>query len=411
MSKRLLYLLTLICSICLFTACSDDDEKEEVEIDNSWELVAGTYNSEKLALLYSEDSLPGKEVTFAATNSTNGALTLKNVIPGEATTTISNITVANSEFSGTTSTTYADVEYTGSVKDEVMTLKLNVTMKDPNGWANTYNLADYVTGPFDYHGQAMTIPTSGALYANWIAEDDYVDVLVPLFRIAGGALLPQVLNTVTLENDGNITAEFMKKPTITFDQSWIMGFFFTGNAPSADVVNALIPSRSWEIAPKHLAHWFVKDDQLYVKLNISTIIAQVMGTEAEGLEDIINLVLEGNSGTIKPLLSSVLGINLDNVSDASFSTLLSWVKDGVPMSVKVENGHTYMYLDKKAFDPFFSSRTVGDETTSDLQEIWKLLNESGKIPQEMQAMAMFINMIVQYWTGTTEFGLGMDLIN
>lgn len=43
MSKKLLYLLTLICSICLFTACGDDDEKKEEEIDNSWEQVAGTY--------------------------------------------------------------------------------------------------------------------------------------------------------------------------------------------------------------------------------------------------------------------------------------------------------------------------------------------------------------------------------
>lgn len=410
MSKKLLYLLTLICSIGLFTACSDDDEKGE-EIDNSWELVAGTYNSDKLAFSYGEDVLTGKEATFAATNSTNGTLTLTNVIPGEATTTISNITVANSEFTGTASTTYADVEYTGSVKDEVMTLKLNVTMKDPNGWAKTYKLADYVTGPFDYLGQPMTIPTSGALYANWKAEEDYVDVLTPLFRIAGGALLPQVLNTVTLGADGNITAEFMKKPKITFDQSWIMGFFFTVNAPTEGVVNALIPTTGWESAPKHLAYWFVKDDQLYVKLNISTIIGQVLGTEAEGLEEIINLVLNGSPSTIKPLISTALGINLDNISDETFSTLLSWVKDGVPMSVKVENRHTYMYLDKKAFDPFFSSRTVGDQTTSDLQEIWKLLNESGKIPQEMQAMAMFVNMIVEYWTGTSEFGLGMDLIN
>ena len=48
MSKKLLYLLTLICSICLFTACSDDDdEKKEEEVDNSWEQVVGDYNGEK----------------------------------------------------------------------------------------------------------------------------------------------------------------------------------------------------------------------------------------------------------------------------------------------------------------------------------------------------------------------------
>ena len=49
MSKKLLYLLTLICSISLFTACSDDDnEKKEEEVDNSWEQVVGDYSGEKL---------------------------------------------------------------------------------------------------------------------------------------------------------------------------------------------------------------------------------------------------------------------------------------------------------------------------------------------------------------------------
>lgn len=97
MSKKLLYLLTLICSICLFTACGDDDEKKEEEIDNSWEQVAGTYEGEKLALSYGETPLTGKKVTFSASSSTNGTLALTNVIPGENATTISDIKVVTGE--------------------------------------------------------------------------------------------------------------------------------------------------------------------------------------------------------------------------------------------------------------------------------------------------------------------------
>ena len=79
MSKKLLYLLTLICSISLFTACSDDDdEKKEEEVDNSWEQVVGDYNGEKLTFSYGETTLTGKEVKFSATNGTNGSLLLKN---------------------------------------------------------------------------------------------------------------------------------------------------------------------------------------------------------------------------------------------------------------------------------------------------------------------------------------------
>ena len=144
--------LTLICSICLFTACGDDDEKKEEEIDNSWEQVAGTYEGEKLVLSYGETPLTGKKVTFSASSGTNGTLALTNVIPGEDATTISDIKVVKSEFSGTATTTNANVEYTGSVKDEVMTLKLTVVMNDPNGWAKTYNLADYTTGELEYNG-------------------------------------------------------------------------------------------------------------------------------------------------------------------------------------------------------------------------------------------------------------------
>lgn len=410
MSTKLRYLFTLICSICLFTACGDDDKGEGGGGDTTWEQVAGSYEGDKLAFSYGETTLTGKKATFTATNSSNGSLALTNVIPGEETTTISDIKVENSAFSGTAATTNANVEYTGSVKDEVMTLKLNVVMKDPNGWAKTYNLADYETGPYDYLGESMIAPTSAALYANWVAEEDYVNVLVPLFKIAGGGLLPQVLKTVTLESDGNITAEFMKKPTIQFQQEWIMGFFFTQQAPDPSVFNALIPAEGWQSAPQHLAYWYVKNDQLYVKLNISAIVSQALGAEAEGLSDLINQILNGSPSTIKQLLSQLPGINLANISDASFEMLLSWVKDGIPMSVKIDNGHTYMYLDKTAFDPIFSSRTEGDQTTSDLQEVWKMLVESNKIPQEMQPLALFINMISQYWGGTSEFGLGLDLI-
>ena len=49
MSKKLLYLLTLICSFSLFTACSDDDDEKKEEVDNSWEQVVGDYSGDKLA--------------------------------------------------------------------------------------------------------------------------------------------------------------------------------------------------------------------------------------------------------------------------------------------------------------------------------------------------------------------------
>ena len=54
MKKNLLYLFALICSVSLFTACSDDDEKT----DDSWKAVSATYSAETLKL-----SLDGTEVS------------------------------------------------------------------------------------------------------------------------------------------------------------------------------------------------------------------------------------------------------------------------------------------------------------------------------------------------------------
>lgn len=402
MSKRLLYLLTLICSICLFTACSDDDEKEEVEIDNSWELVVGTYNSEKLALLYSEDSLPGKEVTFAATNSTNGALTLKNVIPGEATTTISNITVANSEFSGTTSTTYADVEYTGSVKDEVMTLKLNVTMKDPNGWAKKYELADYTTGELEYNGYVNpSAVIAGAGYVNYIcvtSSSDFGTSYGAMFRGLFGILLPQVLNSVTLSTDGTITAEYIKGNGISFDQNWIF------QSPSREIAEALFPTSGWLDAPKHLAYWFHKDGKLYVKLDIGNIMAQVMGSGAEGLSEIITQIMTSDPATLKSLLGNLLGVEIP-VSDETIALIQDWAINGIPMNVKTENGHTYLYLDKETLDPIMKM----NNGSSDLQNIWTVLSTAGIIPPEASMAGMLLSTISTNWEITEAFDLGLDL--
>ncbi len=406
MSKKLLYLLTLICSISLFTACSDDDnEKKEEEVDNSWEQVVGDYSGEKLTFSYGETTLTGKEVKFSATNGTNGSLLLKNVIPGENETTISDIAVTKGEFSGTATTTNANVEYTGSVKDEVMTLKLTVVMNDPNGWAKTYNLADYTTGMVE--GQEIVL--TGGLYCNWVSEGNG-GAVAPMLRTIGSLIMPQVLKTVTLETDGNITASYHKGP-IVFDQNIIMGLMMGTPPPTAGDVQAMIPSDGWLNAPKNLAHWFVKDNKLYVKLNITAIISQVLGSDASGMSEIINSVLQGDPATIKAMLSNLVpGLDLSSISNETFEMLLNWTNNGIPMNVITENGKTHMFLDKEALTPLMIDKTV--ETTggqnSDIYKLWEILSAANIIPQEAALAKIMLMNFPQNWPKTTEFGLGLD---
>ena len=400
MSKKLVYLFALICSIGLFTGCSDDEEEI---VDNSWEELVGDYSGENLVLSYGDMALTGKKVSFSATSGNNGKLLLNNIIPGENETTISNVEVKNSEFSGTATTTYANVEYAGSVKEKVMTLKLTVVMNDPNGWAKTYSLADYTTGPLEYNGyENPNAVLAGAGYINYVcvtSSSDYGTSYGAIFRGVFGILLPQVLNSITLGTDGTITAKYIKEGKIEFKTDWIF------QSPTKEVVEALIPTSNWLDAPKHLAYWFHKDGKLYMKLDLGNIIGQVMGSNADGMSDIITAVLTSEPAQLKQLLAGLLKVSEIPVSDETIALLQDWAVNGIPMSTKTENGHTYIYLDKNAFDPIMKMR----DGSSDLLNLWNMLSTAGIIPPDAALAGLLLHPISGNWDVTEAFDLGLDL--
>lgn len=378
-------------------------------------LYIGTYKGETLALSYGETALIGKEVIFDATDGKNISILLKDVIPGEAETTLSGIKLNNDGFTGSTETSNASIDYTGSRINKILTLKLDIKMKDPLNIAKSYAIGEYTTGTVEVNGQKMqSAVLSGALYMNWTAidPDSQQDNGAPfgfLFRGIGGSLLPQLLRSVTLNADGNIGAEYVAKPTIAFDMNLAMAIL-SGYALSAEEIKKLIPAEGWEDAPRNLAYWYEKDGKIYVKLNISTIIAQATGNSGADFSEIISMVLNGDAATIKALLANVLKIDFSSVSDETFTALLSWVKDGFPMSVKAENGHTYMYLDKDAFDPIFKLRkTPEGQETSDLMQLWSILSEANMIPEDYQMAGLLLGAFSGYWSITTEFAIGLDL--
>lgn len=370
-------------------------------------LYLGTYSGKTLVLTYGDLVLTDKEVVYDGTDGSNVSLLLKDVIPGEPEAVLTGVQMSDKEFSGTATTNNATVKYTGSRANKVLTLKLEVTMKDPKGWAKTYKLADYTTGELTYNG--FTNPNAviaGAGYVNYVTAtpDDGISYGV-MFRSLFGALLPQVLKTVTLEADGNITAEYIKAPKIQFDPMWIF------MSPTSDVVQALIPSSGWTKSVKNLAFWFEKDGKLYLKLNVASIVSQAMGVGSEGLGDIISQVLNGDAAMLKGLLEKMLQVDASGISDESINMLLSWVKDGVPMTVKTADGHTYMYLDKEAFDPLMKMRKMGDKETSDILTVWQMLSDAKIIPEEAAMASSIILGVCQKWSETEAFELGLDLQN
>ena len=275
----------------------------------------------------------------------------------------------------------------------------DIRIPDPQGWAGTYGLGELTTGNLDY-GAANprpNVPLSGAFYIDWDTPDatpyNMGKMNAVTFRGILGIILPQVLNTVTLGEDGNITASY-SSDAITFDMSML------NKIPSID---ELITGKVWLQSPKDLAYWSEQSGKLKVKLNVDAIIKQALEDSGNsGNSEIGNLVSEllENPAQLKGLLTT-LGVEL---SDLTINTLLDWVKNGVPLNVKTENGHTYIYLDKGQLDMLFKAGTDGTSDFSKLMSVFSSL-----IPKEY-AMIGTLNMIPRYWDVTETFSIGLDLV-
>ncbi len=428
MKNKLLFLVMFL-GVALFSGCSDDDDPMIPPTDLNTTFGEG---ETMLNMTYGGTALVGKQVKFNTTDSKTATLTLLDVVPGQAETIIDGIQLVEDndmyKFEGSTSfsraeATQGSIAYSGSVKKGELTLNLTINMPDDQGWAKTYGLSEYTCGPAEYLGAPLANwAYSGALYCDWKGEEEghYGFMLAGILRVAGAALLPQVIEMINLETDGNITANYIEDPNIQFDQSMIMGIFLGSGAPTVEQIQSLIPIDGWEKSSKNLAFWFEKGDKMYIKLNIPAIIAKSMtddGTNNAMINTIVSGVLNGDASTIKQLAQG-FKIDLSKVTDKSINILLDWVKNGIPMNVKNEDGHTYIYLDKDSLESFVAGRDSGevDEVwgdpimTSDLLEVWNALVAANMIPEEMEAAGALLTMISGTWVGTTEFGLGFDLV-
>ena len=71
--KNLLFLFMMLCTMSLFTGCSDDDEDGVKIVDG----VNATFSGETLQLTYSETELLGKEVTFDTKDGKTATIVMK----------------------------------------------------------------------------------------------------------------------------------------------------------------------------------------------------------------------------------------------------------------------------------------------------------------------------------------------
>ena len=241
MKKNLFYLFALICSMSLFTACSDDDDEVK-----SLPEVNAPYVSSELELTYGGEVLLGKKVTFYTADGKSADITLEGadialtketmasglvnpgVIPGEPKVTFSAAlqpAEGGYTFAGEHVADNYSMKYEGAVEKGKLDLALEVKLAGDNALAgNTWNL-------FSYDPYAVKNP----LHVVWNSEKPFSVVLFPFpgaqpvelqpgefitlmsamgiipvgdKKMGVNEILSCLLQSVTFREDGNIVASY-----------------------------------------------------------------------------------------------------------------------------------------------------------------------------------------------------------
>ena len=442
--KTLRKLFYVACTTFFLTSC-EETYNDKLFWPGELSQEYGSYiKPSTLDLTYSGEKLIGKTVSFQTEDSKKGTLTLNDIIPGEKETSF-RINLSEQEdnytFSGeTVSGAGATVKYAGSITPKTMKLDLNVTMPQ-NQWMKTYQMSELTrgrgkdvirnqtTGEYEW-GESDNQILTAALYTDMDLEmvkdagSLYATVSV-IIKGMGGYLLPQLLKSVTLESDGNITAEYTSDELQLGEQKFseidmdnpaslqqVINFIMMKlmfNTLSADDITAATQGRNYAESPRGLAFWYLKNDLLYVKLNLPSIISLAMQGQGQTVDahliaGIADAILKSNPFLLKTLLG-VVSESLDNsllsmiaqMDYPSFQMFFSWIKEGIPMQIEKENGHTHIYLNREALSPLIAF-------IPNLQPVMEGIPNFGPMLYNSYLGPLYDN-----WSIITQLDLGLDL--
>lgn len=389
--KNLRKLFCVACAVLFFTSCEETYNDKLFwpgEISQEYGSYIKPYT---LDLTYSGEKLAGKTVNFKTEDSETGTLTLNDVIPGENTTPINDVQLNESgekdayTFNGTSVTkTGAEVKYSGRITPKAMQLSLEVTMAHYGSVANTYVFPAYSHTTTE----EVTVRNSGASYVNITVKEENESIKPIILQIKQTAtnvldvLFPYILKDLTLERNGLVTANYTTS-SINLDE-----IIEIANANKTDAeFKSLLRQRTYVPSPIGLAYWNQTDDNSFVlQLNIPAIISLI--TQNNGQEIDNQLIIGISEALIKSdpvrlkLALSALNTVLNNqiltyilkVDDVTFTMLMSWLKNGVPMEIsQTTKDHTYIYFNKESLTPFVN--IISSLLKMDLKEVTTLLDK------------------------------------
>ena len=391
----------MICTIGLFTSCSDDDEKVVNPIPQT------TFNSENgLQLTYNGAPLLGKKVTFTpdATEATKATLRLEGefdlsgilkgqrsnmtsptgpgVFPGSPVTTLSvdlSINGNQCTFSGVSETEYCTFSYAGKVTAGTMDLSFtDVTLKNTalagTVWKPT-PLANTEDGgrdePIHFVWKSGTKAAIEILPGH-PSEVEINDLLLlalrfPLFddgsgdRVSVEQMLCSVLKDVTLGADGNIVATYM------------------------DAANG---GTEWVTSPSNMAQYVVTgDNQLLLFLNPQAIMANVDNVE-----------------------KSVRTVDVGAILQQAIAELYPMLINGVPLTYTKEGNRMKVFLGTDLLLPLMKNIVA---PLFEDEEFLNMVIEAMKSDPQFGGMAGMmvptLKLLPEIIKNTTQLEIGLDL--
>lgn len=397
MKKNLFYyLFAVICSVTLFTSCSDDDDEKMVN-----PVPQTTFTGENgLQLTYNGAPMPGKKVTFTpdATNAQKATLRLEGefdlngilgkaksaaaredvsmptapgVLPGSPVVTLPVDLTINGDkcsFAGTSETDYCTFSYKGEVSAGAMELALSeVKLKNAKLAGMTWKLK-----PYDKEDPNETDP----IYLVWEAEKKVFDFLpiesalklaLRMELIAAGAdhkvsateMLGTVLQDVTFMEDGNIVATYK------------------------DAANG---GTEWTKSPVNLAQYVVENDnQIKVFLNPAAIIAAV-----------------NNAGR---------AVDVQTVIQQTIQMLYPMLVNGVPVAFEQTEDALSVYLNTELLFPLLKTLVVpllsDEEVVAMLVELMKKDPDFSEMADLAEPMLKAFPEIIE---STTKVEIGLNFV-
>lgn len=448
--KKISLIISLIFTSVtgILTSCSEDyPGPDPVDVTANYSNKFSNPNP-TLTLVYNGENMTGKSVDFSTVKGETANLTFYDILPGEKALKLTHIPLTGDaegysfQGKGIDTTTQSTFNYEGRVVKGRLILNLaDVTMANANLWAKNYRFADVE------HGTGKVIADEGNGY-QWEEKDDKMTSCAIYFRFPEteeatetsyngqnmgsvlqgllGYLLPCILKDITLEPDGNIIANYSGDAFNEENKDLFIGNVLTAflnmDIEDQDMITDAIKDYQYTTSPKGLAYWFQRDGKIVIKLDLPAIISQVASGSGKVIDkniisSISDAIFSMDALKLKSLLKTVNG-QLQNeilgfivsMNDQSFATFFDWLSNGIPMHIKIQNGHSYIYLDKEGIAPIL--KLLGDFHPIVLKMLPSLL------PPEMAGLAGFleplIDMLFITWPECAllvqSFDLGLDLV-